>query len=167
MMLWLNQSELYPRICFGVIRKRGRIHQEHGERQANMMKKHFTLATALLLTVCVFLLSGCAGRIDIAEKQTALSQTIPPGWHEPFAVVGSAANLEELTDIPELQQLVQEALENNPDITATAYRLKASGLLLTNVSSTLLPSVTVGGTGTRTNSGGTPADSYSASANLS
>lgn len=122
--------------------------------------------TIFILSLSFLTLAGCASRMNIPARQKELAEQFPSTWKEPFTAIGTAAHLEELTNNQELKRLVQEALNANPNILATAYRLQASGLLLSVTSSAYMPSVSLGGSGTRSNASGNEADSYSSSLNV-
>lgn len=133
----------------------------------NMQKNISTyLLIVGLLCFSASLITGCASRIDIPARQKKLAQQFPSSWNESITTIGTAAHLEELTTNPELKKLILEALKENPNLLATAYKLKASGLLLSVSSSAYLPSLSLEGSGTRSNATGKEADSYSTAAKI-
>ncbi|MCG8528847.1 MAG: TolC family protein [Opitutales bacterium] len=83
-----------------------------------------------VLLVCVCLATGCASLQPIEE--TALSEGIPERWTSETVLneLPIAADFLELVDAESLRELVHEALENNPDLGATAKRLAAQEYLL-------------------------------------
>lgn len=131
-----------------------------------MMKLPFSKWTVLFFVYSIVTLTGCASRLNLTEQQAAFSQQLPNAWHKAAATIGTAVHLEELTANPELKALIEEALKANPNITATAYRLRASGLLLSIPASNLLPSATLGGKATRTHTKEGETDSYSATGTI-
>ena len=83
-----------------------------------------------------------AGCVFFQESPSAaLPEDLPPCW----TVQASAdqlpitSSLLDMTGDPQLRDLVQEALENNPDLLATALRLQAAGILLAGPRSRMLP----------------------------
>ncbi|MBI9080889.1 MAG: TolC family protein [Pseudodesulfovibrio sp.] len=99
--------------------------------------------SALLASIAV--LAGCVSRMDLPAQKAVLESQLPQWWVVPQVQFGLAEDIAGLVDNPEVQALIQEALDANLDLVATAYRLKVSGLLLSVTSSALLPSLTVGG----------------------
>jgi len=61
------------------------------------------------------------------------------------------SSLLKMVDEPMAKALVNEALENNHDLRATALRLKSSGLLLSTTRAARLPTIDSGYTGSRNN----------------
>lgn len=92
---------------------------------------------------------------------------MPQTWQTPAPTFKVAKDISGLIQSEQLQSLIREALSSNPDISATAYRLKAAGLLLSIPSSARLPSLTVGGNGSRTNSSGRQTASFSLRSDVS
>ncbi|MCG8634162.1 MAG: TolC family protein [Desulfobacterales bacterium] len=123
------------------------------------------LLSGLVLCVALWISgTGCAGR----PKPAALPEDLPASWSEkagtgqtaselPQAVrIGSedltvTSSLLDLINDPQVTALVEEALVNNPDLKATAARLKASGFLLSQTGSRRLPEISAGATRGRNN----------------
>ncbi|MBW2186033.1 MAG: TolC family protein [Deltaproteobacteria bacterium] len=100
-----------------------------------------TTSIALALSfLCLTLLAGCS----YWQKSipSTLRPNIPSDWSTAQTeVLSISTELLDLIDDTKLQQLVGEALENNPNLRVTALRLNASGSLLKAQSSTLLPQI--------------------------
>ncbi len=116
-------------------------------RPAVQKKRH--LIKVLLIhppvcVVCLLLLSGCALMGVNSEPQ--LPSDLPATWAAEVEMdqLPIAAHLLDLVDENQLRELVQEALANNPDLNATALRLKAAGFMLSEPRSRLLPQVNAG-----------------------
>ncbi len=107
--------------------------------------KNFTLISKILILLSlVMLLTGCAAK----KPPAALPNDIPLTWTEssPSPTVKDlpmTASLLDLIKDPALTAIVKEALENNPDLKATAARLKSSGFLLSQTGSRRLPDVSL------------------------
>jgi len=96
------------------------------------------------LICCLFLLVSVAGcGLFPPKSQTHLPVDLPATWSNENHIgnLPITYNLLELFDDDELKTLVQEALTNNPNLSATAHRLKAAGFLLGKTRSPLLPHV--------------------------
>ena len=99
--------------------------------------------TSIALTIsflCITLLAGCS----YWQKTTpsTLRPNIPSSWSTAQTeVLSISTELLDLINDKKLQQLVGEALENNPNLRVTALRLNASGSLLKAQASTLLPQI--------------------------
>lgn len=98
----------------------------------------------MILIFLVILLTGCAAR----KPPAALPQDIPLTWtgSSPSPRIKDLPMTVSLLDLikdPALTAIVQEALENNPDLKATAARLQSSGFLLSQTSSRRLPDVSM------------------------
>ncbi len=87
-------------------------------------------------------LNGCAGRIPAP----VLPEDIPAQWagQETAPILPITNGLLDLVPDPVIGELVQEALDNNPDLKVTALRLKASRLLLTDTRARRWPSIEAG-----------------------
>lgn len=101
------------------------------------------LPTTTALTIsflCITLLSGCT--YWHKTKPSTLRSNIPSSWSaSQTEELSISTDLLDLIDDAKLHQLVDEALENNPNLLATALRLNASSSLLKAQSSTLLPQI--------------------------
>ncbi len=145
------------------------------------------LFSGLFLCLALWILgTGCASRPEPA----ILPEDLPATWSEvtksgqitpnpaQSIQVGSedlevTSSLLDLINDPQITALVEEALANNPDLKATAARLKASGFLLSQTGSQRLPEISAGATRGRNNQTpdalGNPEarNNYQISANLS
>lgn len=145
-----------------------------------------------LITVLCAVAAGCAGR---QEKPAVLPENLPADWavlsasddagaNKPPLPLASrrqikaadlpmTASLLDLLDDPTVTALVEEALANNPNLKATAARLKASGFLLSQTGGRRLPEVALGADRGRNNQSvdetGEPLaqNAYGVSANIS
>ena len=111
----------------------------------------------LIFTMCmvcmVLSLSGCA---LMGNKPSAqLPDDIPAAWTADVAIdkLPISAGLLDLIDEEILKELVREAIENNPNLKATALRLKAAGYMLSGPRSKLLPQVSAEFSKARNNQG--------------
>lgn len=117
-------------------------------------KPHLGKAKCFMLSACVLclvLLSGCALMSD--KPDVRLSNDLPTTWAADVEIgeLPIAASLLDLIDEEHLRELVQEAQENNPDLKATALRLRAAGYMLSEPRSRLLPKVNAGFSKERSN----------------
>ncbi len=89
--------------------------------------------------VLVMLLSGCAAWKD--SPSTPLPSDVPSSWSSDVTIAGLpiTSDLLDLIDEHRAEELVREGLENNPNLRATALRLRAAGYLLSGPRSRLLP----------------------------
>ena len=106
----------------------------------------FYVITSVLLSIAfsgTILLSGC-----VLTKQTPkvrLPEDIPSTWKagtnndQKLSIASSLIDL--IGEEQLLRQLIDEAMENNPNLKATALRLKASGYLTSVSRSRLLPRI--------------------------
>ncbi len=94
---------------------------------------------AIVLLVSACLATGCT-TLQPTEKQ-ALPGGIPEGWASEVVTTGLpiASGFLEWADEETLNELVREALENNPDLGASAKRLEAQGYLLGLTRAQMLP----------------------------
>lgn len=132
-----------------------------------MRKAYVHLLRYLALLVVVFFLSGCASRMNLPARKAEVENSLPTTWQCPLSEIAVAHDITSLIDNPKVTALIEEALAANPDLTATAYRLKASGLLLSITSSELLPKVMFDGNGTRTGSSEKETSSFTSNLNVS
>jgi len=106
-------------------------------RDLNMIVRFYVISFA-----CVLCLSGCvAFREPVAAR---LPENIPLSWTvntglESLPVTASLVEL--IGEEPILRQLIDEAVNNNPNLKATAIRLKSAGYMLAGSRSKLLPQV--------------------------
>lgn len=117
--------------------------------------KAYILKNAILLLILtLILLQGCATR----GKPANLPNDLPDSWAGEAKVTSLpiTCSLLDLISDNRLEELVREALENNHNLRATAFRLKASGYMLTSTKSRLWPSVNVGFSKGRDNEGTDP-----------
>lgn len=77
------------------------------------------------------------------ESQTHLPEDIPVSWSDDAGIekLPITKNLLDVFNDEKLKGYVQEALDNNPNLNATAYRLRAAAFLLGDSQSRLLPQV--------------------------
>ncbi len=89
------------------------------------------------------------------KAQTHLPEDLPRTWQNraPIEKLPVTGNLLDLFHDRQLKILVQEALDNNPDLKATAHRLKSAGFLANETRSRQLPLVKAGFSGNRDNQG--------------
>ncbi len=127
----------------------------------------------LLLLISTYTLSslGCAGVLNIFEKKKEFVQTLPDKWqisaNEVFVDNKNiVSDLNSLINDKEVQKLIQEALKNNPDLKATAYRLASTKYLLETEFARRLPDITVGGRGEKSGEGDEDFSKFSANANI-
>ncbi len=102
--------------------------------------KHILSTLLLMLYLTV---TGCAGN---HEKQDLLPADLPDDWATQTTVqeLPITTSLLDLLDFPGLEELVQEALDNNPNLQATAIRLQATNFLLSSSRAPLFPSAAAG-----------------------
>ena len=108
------------------------------------MRRHLLWATSALLLV-VALLAGCALIRQAPEAQ--LPDDIPSSWQATVTIeeLPIASGLIDLIGEEQLlHQLINEAMQNNPDLQALALRLKAAGYMLAAPRSGMLPRVNAG-----------------------
>lgn len=99
----------------------------------------------------LILLTGCTTLSKPAKVH--MPADIPGSWRSIVSVrqLPITSNLLDLIDDERLEGFVQESLDNNPDLTATALRLKAAGYFLSGPRSRMLPKVNAGFDGGRNN----------------
>jgi NodT family efflux transporter outer membrane factor (OMF) lipoprotein len=97
---------------------------------------------ALALCLALLLLSGCA--LFQQEPAAELPTDIPDAWQAATKIeeLPITTRILDLIDNPQAGHLVREALVNNPDLKATALRLKSAGYLLPLPRADGLPQVT-------------------------
>ncbi len=98
-----------------------------------------------LIFIFTFCLSSCA--IIKPPKPARLADDIPTHWQEKVEIETLPITTDLLGMIGKerkFRQLVEEALDNNPDLRATALRLKAEGYLLSGPRSEMLPKLDAG-----------------------
>lgn len=107
----------------------------------------------LCLACALLLLSGCL--LNRKKPPVQLPGDLPAGWvvHVKKHDLSITTTLLKLINEETLKKLVHEALENNPDLNATALRLRASGYLLSAPRSRLLPRMNAGFSKGRNNQG--------------
>ena len=114
------------------------------------------MSLGLWLIIPILWLSGCT---QIVARSPA---TLPVGIPESFGTsfdsfdvavddLPMASRLLERIDSPQLHALVAEALENNPDLKATALRLQSARYLLSGHRSQRLPKIDAGFSSARNN----------------
>ncbi|WP_164887255.1 TolC family protein [Hahella sp. KA22] len=117
-------------------------------------------ALLLSLTACSLTPVKQAGNLENLET--------PAAWDQ---ALGEGVSLDSLTDLiadAQLQGLLQEAMQANPDLRQTALRLRESGFSLTAQNASRIPEVSASGKGERSGSDEVDARStYSAGLNLS
>lgn len=113
------------------------------------------LGGLLLFAALALVLSGCASK----AAKPALPRDLPAAFSHPIlpADLPVTRSLLALFRDERLHGLVREALDNNPDLRATALRLKASEHLLWETRSRFLPSADLSGSRGRDNHGLDPA----------
>ena len=113
----------------------------HFSKKTNAFRVKSSLARvwAFVFAVCIFTVSGCA--LMPKRPEVELPNHIPPQWASGATVdeLPVSAGLLDLIREKQVEELVCEALENNPNLAATALRLKASRYLLKTPFSNLLP----------------------------
>ncbi len=98
----------------------------------------------VLFYLCIFSLPGCtAFRKPLPSK---LPEPVPETWTadvdvEKLPITTSLVDL--LGEQPVLRRIIDEALKNNPNLQATALRLKSAGYMLAGLRSKRLPQVSV------------------------
>ncbi|MCP4344276.1 MAG: TolC family protein [Desulfobacterales bacterium] len=111
----------------------------------------------IIIPVCfvyiVLLMSGCA--VMQNKPDVKLPDNVPETWASDVDIteLPVTASLLELIDDERLRELVQEAMENNLNLRATALRLKAAGYMLNTPRSRLLPRANVEFSKGRSNQG--------------
>lgn len=100
------------------------------------------LLVFVLFCTCAVCLSGCVAFRKPVPTQ--LAENIPSSWAadaniEKFPITASLVDL--IGEERVLRQLIDEALKNNPNLKATALRLKSAGYMLTGSRSKLLSQV--------------------------
>ena len=118
--------------------------------QAKPCRKRLAMILFFLLLI---LSTGCASRGEKPRAQ--LPGNLPANWTAHFdkSELSISTTLMELIRDESLQTLVREALVNNPDLNATALRLKASGYMLSGPRSRLRPRLNAGFSRGRNNQG--------------
>lgn len=103
-----------------------------------------TRLTAYVCAAGLVMLSGCA--LLQEGPEATLPANLPNTWTAEVAVsdLPITAGLLDLIQDKRLKEIVREALDNNPDLRATAQRLEASGYFLSGPRSRLLPKVKAG-----------------------
>ena len=101
-------------------------------------KPYFHVA---VLVSIILMQTGCASMGK--EAAVHMPADIPKAWTSelPMEQLPIASGLLELIDDDRLKELVREALENNPNLCATAMRLESAGYLLSGPRSRRLPEV--------------------------
>ena len=100
-------------------------------------------ALVLVAFACTILLSGCASTKH--KPRVRLPEDIPSAWQaginddQKFPITSSLIDL--IGEEQLLRQLIDEAMENNPNLKATALRLKAAGYMTSTQRSRLLPQI--------------------------
>ncbi|RUM35835.1 MAG: hypothetical protein DSY58_06295 [Desulfobulbus sp.] len=114
------------------------------------LKHHGTFLCCLYL---LFLVSGCGLLQQKAKIQ--LPEDLPRSWSDTVCIekLPVTTPLLELFHDGQLKILVQEALDANPDLKATAYRLRGAGFLIQKTRSKLFPQVNADFTDGRDNQG--------------
>ncbi len=109
----------------------------------NMLHK-IELVLGLGIFIAALWLSGCTPALSRAPA--AFPDNIPDtfGTSVGADTLPIASRLLELIDSPALHDLVAEALENNPDIKAAAFRLQSEKYLLSGPRSQRMPRVDAG-----------------------
>ncbi len=108
----------------------------------------------LLFSVCVFSLPGCTAFHKPFPAK--LPERIPETWTADVAVEKlpiTTSLFDLLGEQPVLRQLIDEALKNNPNLQATALRLKSAGYMLAGLHSKRLPQVSAEFSRARDNQG--------------
>ena len=97
-------------------------------------------ATPCYLFMFLFV-AGCG--LPPQKNQTHLPEDIPVSWSGKACIekLPITKNLLDVVNDGQLRVLVQEALDNNPNLNATAHRLRAAAFLLNGSRSRLLPKV--------------------------
>ena len=117
-----------------MVTKRSKIQSSQNTRLA--------LLAVMFFCTCAFCISGCtAFRKPVPAK---LPENMPLSWTadvdiEKLPITASLVDL--IGEQRVLRQLVDEAPKNNPNLNATALRLKSAGYMLTGSRSKLLPQV--------------------------
>ena len=104
----------------------------------------------LLFFLVLPLVQGCLGG---AQKRAIYPVALPEQLATPTPALKITGSLLEMVEDEMAQKLVREAVANNPDLRATALRLKSAGLLLARTGRARLPQLNGGYTGTRRNPG--------------
>lgn len=99
------------------------------------MKKPVTV----LLAASLIFITACSGIRKFPE--TKLPEDLPAAWKTDFPIerLPVTSGLLDLFDDKRLRVLVNEAVSSNPNLKATALRLRASNYLLSGTGSKLLP----------------------------
>lgn len=99
------------------------------------------------------ILSGCG--LLPRESPTSLPEDLPVNWSDKARIeeLPITNNLLDILNDEQLEVLVQEALDNNPNLIATAHRLRAAAFLVNESRSRLLPEVNGEFSGGRNNQG--------------
>lgn len=123
----------------------------------------------LVISSTFVLLAGCS-TIQLPETvndnhSTAAKQSqqslVATQWQAPHQAGALQRDLTQVLKTPALNQLIQTALRNNPDLGQSALRLKEQGLLVRQVRAAQLPAISLNGLRTQTGEGSsTTAKSY-------
>jgi outer membrane protein TolC len=123
----------------------------------------------LVISSTFVLLAGCS-TIQLPETvndshSTAAKQSqqslVATQWQAPHQAGALQRDLTQVLKTPALNQLIQTALRNNPDLGQSALRLKEQGLLVRQVRAAQLPAISLDGLRTQTGEGSsTTAKSY-------
>ncbi len=96
-----------------------------------------------VLFYCLFMLLVLTGCSPLYKSQTYLPEDVPKTWPGSVDIdrLPVTKKLLDLFEEKQLKILVKEALDNNPDLKATAHRLRGAGFLIHETRSKLLPHV--------------------------
>lgn len=102
------------------------------------------LVLGLVIIIPALWLQGCTSAFSTAPA--ALPEGIPGSFSTSVGTdaLPIAASFLDLIDSAELRALVAEALENNPDIKAAAFRLRSARILLSGTASQRIPKLSAG-----------------------
>ena len=95
------------------------------------MTNSFLISRMLLLLISTLLIGGCASLLHQTSRSSIEApdtwQSSPGITEQPFTEFENS--LSKLFNDPQLNQLIEQGLQNNPDLQTFSYQLKASGLI--------------------------------------
>lgn len=117
----------------------------------NRFLKIITHRLAVICILCVVLLNGCFWK----PKGSSLPQNLPPQWSFVPKISGLPVtrSLLDLFDNPELEKMVNQALDQNHNLKATALRFRASEITFETSRYNTLPTARVSFLKSRDNHG--------------
>ncbi|RVU82803.1 TolC family protein [Leucothrix sargassi] len=112
------------------------------------MKLLITISTTVLIAGCSTVPINVPVKNDhTVDVKVTKQELVSVQWQAPHQAGDLQRNLSQAFDIPELKQLIQTALKNNPSLEQSAIKVKEQGLLTRQYRAARLPSVSLDGSG--------------------